>query len=208
MQRNIPAKRVIRNFIEYNRRPFNARDIVRDTGIKHKTVRNILPQLVQEGHIKVILREKRGNIYIKPPPDEEAPTVKQHDWKPKIEKLRLIYDLIQDYPCSDEIQAQSGFSRETIYRYLRILVADDCIGSQGCCYKQISFQPKLKPYSHYTGYSLKRKYDKKKWLLREIADFSRKLNQTPPTISSFMSERELRHVLDKITASYLEIIFA
>ena len=137
MQPNIPARCVIRNFIEYNRRPFNARDIVKDTGIKHKTVRNILPQLVQQGHIKVILREKQGNIYVKALPDEDGISGKQYDWKPSRAKLRAVFDSIPEYPTAKLISEATGYSRETTFRLLRILRIEGCVRRTSRGYEQI-----------------------------------------------------------------------
>ncbi|MCD4829529.1 MAG: hypothetical protein K8R90_08910 [Candidatus Cloacimonetes bacterium] len=191
MQRNIPAKRVIRNFVEYNRRPFNARDIVKDTGIKHKTVRNILPQLVQEGHIKVILREKQGNIYIKPPPDEDDSRGKRYDWKPKLAKLKLFYHLVGEYLHLDDIKKHTGYSQETVYRYLRILVADGCVAKFGNFFKQIEFHPTMRPYSRYSGIKEQPRMSEEQMLVLEISYLCRKQGQRPPPGHESMSKREL-----------------
>ncbi len=66
MRPNIPARRVIDRFVEYHKRPFTVKDVANDTGLHPKTVRNLLPQLVQAGRIRVLMREQAGNIYGKP----------------------------------------------------------------------------------------------------------------------------------------------
>ncbi len=55
MRPNIPAKRIIDRFIEYHRRPFRVADVANDTGLHPKTVRNLMPQFVEEERNKASL---------------------------------------------------------------------------------------------------------------------------------------------------------
>lgn len=122
MRRNVTAKRAIDRFIEYQRRPFNVKDVANDTGIHPKTVRNLLPQLVREGRIKFLLKEKDGNIYVKRTMNRS--TGIQYDWRPKPHILRQIYQLVEEHHHSELVVKHSTMSRETMYRYLRVLRAE------------------------------------------------------------------------------------
>ncbi len=151
MRPNIPAKRVIDRFVEYHKRPFTVKDVANDTGIHPKTVRNLLPQFVREGRIRVMLREPGGNIFGKVPVAQNTPTGKRSDWTPRMDKLQHFYDLVAKHPHIDDIRKHTPYSQETVYRYLRILVIDGCISKYCGIYTQKEFKPTFRPWSAYKG---------------------------------------------------------
>jgi|GEM_PF-2126247 len=153
MRPNIPAKCVIDRFVEYHRRPFTVKDVANDTGLHTKTVRNLLPQLVREGRIRVMLREPSGTIYGKVPVTQNMPTGKRSDWTPRMDKLQHFYDLVAKHPHIDDIRKHTPYSQETVYRYLRILVIDGCLKKLHEIYKQVEFKPTYRPWSAYKGTS-------------------------------------------------------
>lgn len=150
MLRNVTARRAIDRFIEYNRRPFKAADVANDTGIHPKTVRNLLPQFVREGLIRVMLREQDGNIYGKVPKLKRTTrSGQQYDWVPREKKLRHFYELAGEHRLLADIKKNTPYSVETTYRYLRILVADGCLEKYCDIIKQVEFKPRFLCWSEY-----------------------------------------------------------
>ena len=169
MQHSLSNNRIIRNFVAFNRRPFNLSDVVGDTGIKREAVLKELSKLISEKLVTVLQNDDQETIYIKSSTEEISRTKQQqYDWTPKLEKLKKIYDLIETYPSVEYISIQSGYSKETVHRYLRVLVGDGCIEKYSCLYMQVRFQPKLKPYSYYDGIITNRPRSFKKILILEI----------------------------------------
>ena len=153
MHRRIPAKRVIDRFIEYHRRPFRVVDVANDTGIHPKTVRNLMPKFVAEERVKVLLKEKDGTIYIKTQPTHQTDNYsgKQYDWKPKIEKLKAVYEAINGCVYAADLARKLRWSKESAARYFRILRIEGCIqwSKADRCYKQAEFNPEIRWYSEY-----------------------------------------------------------
>ena len=149
MRPNIPAKRVIDRFVEYHKRPFTVKDVANDTGLHPKTVRNLLPQLVKEERIRVMLREPNGIIYGKNSIIQS--TGIKYDWRPKLHILRHIYQLVEQYHHSEMVVKQSTVSRETVYRYLRVLRAEGCIVKDQRTkeIRPVEFNPAIRWFSEY-----------------------------------------------------------
>jgi len=198
MQRSLSNNRIIRNFVAFNRRPFNLSDVVGDTGIKREAVLKELSKLISEKLVTVLQNDDRDTIYIKSSTEEISRTQQQYDWTPKLEKLKKIYDLIEKYPSIDYLQTHSGYSKETVHRYLRVLIGDGCIEKHSCLYMQVRFQPKLKPYSYYAGKITNRPKSLKKKLMLEIKYFSLTFNVESPKVELSMSELELDNIRNKL----------
>ncbi len=151
MRPNIPAKRVIDRFVEYHKRPFTVKDVANDTGLHTKTVRNLLPQLVREGRIKLLLKEKDGNIYSRIVSLNDRASRPQFDWRPKLRILRQVYRLVERHGYSEKVARRSHLSRETVFRYLRILRAEGCIVKDPATgmNRAVKFNPVVRWYSEY-----------------------------------------------------------
>ena len=152
MPRKMTAKRAVDRFIEYNKRPFKVADVANDTGLHPKTVRNLMPQLVREGRIKLLLKEKDGNIYIRCAASCEIASCIQYDWRPKLHILRQIYKLVEKHHHSELVVKQSTVSRETVYRYLRVLRAEGCVTRNPVTrtLSTVQFKPVIRWFSEYT----------------------------------------------------------
>ncbi len=198
MHPNIPARRIIDRFVEYHKRPFTVKDVANDTGLHPKTVRNLLPQLVQAGRIRVLMREQSGNIYGKPVAIGKQRSGKQYDWLPRKSKLKEVYDLVGKHTHIDEILRHANMCQETIYRYIRVLVMDGCIEKWGNLYKPLEFKPTLRPYSYYKGKRVESSSDDRGCMLADIKYLSR-LNQVEvPQELSNMSNGELWQIQSRL----------
>ena len=147
MRPNIPAKRVIDRFVEYHKRPFTLKDVANDTGLHAKTVRNLLPQLVREGRIRVMLREPSGIIYGKNSIYQS--TGIQYDWRPDMDKLKMLYDNVKGFDNAKQLARVLGWSHETTARYLKILIVEGCVAKspETSTYRQNQFDPTIRWFS-------------------------------------------------------------
>lgn len=206
MRSKIPAGRIIHRFIEYHRGPFTVSDIVRDTGLFRKTVQNLIPDFVRDGRLKLLSRERQGNIYVKALPADKDVT-EQYDWRPDRAKLRWIYDLVGMHIRLQDIQKNSGFSNETIYRYLRILVADGCVEKFGSYYRQVTFKPTLRAYHHYHGFSTRSMKNKRTEMILEIIWMCKRVNEQLPEIDSKTNDFDLMMLKDDILTRNLGVFY-
>ena len=151
MPRKMTAKRAIDRFVEYNKRPFKVADVANDTGLHPKTVRNLMPQFVEEGRVRVLLKGKDGNIYIRCAASCEIASCIQYDWRPKLHILRHIYQLVEQHRHSEKVVEHSTVSRETVYRYLRVLRAEGYVTKNPVTrtLSTVQFKPIVRWYSEY-----------------------------------------------------------
>ena len=151
MPRKMTAIRAIDRFIEYNKRPFKVADVANDTGFHPNTVRNLMPQFVEEGRVKILLKEKDGNIYVRCTASRDIASCIQYDWRPKLHILRQIYQLVEQYRHSEMVVKHSTMSRETTYRYLKILRAERCVVKDPVTHtlNTVQFKPVVRWFSEY-----------------------------------------------------------
>jgi predicted transcriptional regulator len=55
---------VLRDYISYSPRPFSSQHIVAELGICYETVKKYLQELIADGDIKLIGKDKGINVYI------------------------------------------------------------------------------------------------------------------------------------------------
>ena len=58
------GKSMVREYISYTHRPFTSSHIVAETGICYETVKKYMQELLSEGYIKKIGKDKGKNVYV------------------------------------------------------------------------------------------------------------------------------------------------
>ena len=121
--RKIPNKKKISNFIEIQYKPFTYLDVVNETGVNVQTVRNNLRNLVLNGSIKCIRRDKGINIYARKQIKNKAGPSFNTDL------VKELVNIIINNRCKTyrQIAKLASFNRIKVLNYLEAMASVDII---------------------------------------------------------------------------------
>jgi len=117
--RKISNKKKINNFLEIQQKPFTYKDVISSTGVNAQTVRNNLLQLVEDGKIKRIRKEKGVNIYAKKQVKNKAGPEFDKD------KINILVELLRNNRCGNTrfIALLAGFNKQYVCLYLQAMAS-------------------------------------------------------------------------------------
>ncbi|MCK5051097.1 MAG: hypothetical protein KAS53_05130 [Candidatus Cloacimonetes bacterium] len=120
-------RRLIENYIVQIDKPFCIREISLITGIAYSTVSNNVSKFKEQGKIIIINGSKTPRFYRYIRNSKASQKAEPLSFTPQINKLKIIYDKISIFHRVADVVNSLSFSESTVWRYVKILLHDDCI---------------------------------------------------------------------------------
>ena len=123
----LPKRKLIENYIVQIDKPFCIREICQITGVHYSTVSENVLKFKKQGRIVVINGSNTPRFYRYVRNSKAAQKTEPLSFTPQIDKLRIIYDKIGLFHRVADVVNTLSFSETTVWRYVKILLHDDCI---------------------------------------------------------------------------------
>ena len=135
--------RQIKNYIEYNNKPFTSKIISDSMGFKLSQVSKVISALHNRNAITILGKEGRLNIYQKNPDYVEEPLVNRFGFKYKI--LKKIYNTISNRRINSisKLRDITGHEKGALLKYVTALASENIVIIESGLYKIINKKPNL-----------------------------------------------------------------
>jgi len=113
-----PYSKVVKNYIEYSRKPFTSRNVVEETSIDSIKVKRVLAILLKKGTIKVISRQGKYKIYIKNSEYKEEAITNEFGYNFRM--MQKMFNIIRNKKISSsrKLAQDTEYHRRAVDRYL------------------------------------------------------------------------------------------
>jgi hypothetical protein len=131
----------VKNYIQYNNKPFTTKQIADETGFDLLQVKRVIAALLKKEAIKAISKDGKYKIYIKNPDFKEEPVTNDYGYNYRM--MKKMYNLIKNKKVSSsrKLEEMTGFHRRAILRYLKAFASMKMITLELGYYKVINFKP-------------------------------------------------------------------
>ncbi len=179
---NMSKRQLIENYIVQIDKPFSAKEISTITGVPYSTVSENITRFKKQGRIKPINGSKTPRFFRYIRNSKSAKQIEPLSFTPELDKLRIIYDKIELHPRIADLVKTVTFSQTTVWRYIKILLNDNCIMKHKGRYYQRVFNPTGKTFDQYPRMS--RNY-KRPELIHDLEKICLKGNFDLPDVKDF-----------------------
>ncbi|MCK5051113.1 MAG: hypothetical protein KAS53_05210 [Candidatus Cloacimonetes bacterium] len=175
----LPKRKLIENYIVQIDRPFCIREISQITGVPYSTVSENVSKFNEQGRIIVIHDSNTPRFYRYVRNSKATKKTNPLNFTPQIEKLRIIYDKIGLLHRVADVVNTLSFSESTVWRYIKILLHDECIRKHRGRYYQKVFKPSGRSFDEYPRII---KHSKRPAIIRDLEQICYKGNFEVPNV--------------------------
>ena len=177
----LPKRKLIENYIVQIDKPFCIKEICQITGVPYSTVSENVLKFKRQGRIIVIYGSNTPRFYRYVRNSKASQRIEPLSFTPQIDKLRIIYDKIGLFHRVADVVNTLSFSETTVWRYVKILLHDDCIMKHRGRYYLMVFKPSGKSFDEYPRMN---KHFKRPALIRDLEQICRKGDFEVPNIDN------------------------
>jgi Fe2+ or Zn2+ uptake regulation protein len=185
---------LIENFIVQIDRPFCIKEISDITAIPETTVWKYVHKFLEQRRIVLINGVNSPKYYRYVRKTESVCKKNSLKFSPDKNKLKIIYETIGTHPRIEDVVKSVPFSKTTVWRYVKVLLNDDCVKRFKGKYYQKEFKPSCKTFDMYPKI---KKHTRKPELIKELHNICNKYGFECPDVKNFKNSN-----IEKLIRNY------